>query len=394
MLTVQEAQSQILQSLIPLATKTIALTEAENRVLAAPIFANEDFPPFARSAVDGYAVTAEEVPGTFIISEIIHAGQSPKQPLTPGTCARIFTGAPLPQGANSIVMQEEVNAEANQVKISQAHPQMNIRPKGEDYKKGDCLLKKGTPLHAAQLAIAASVGQTHLSVFRQPRIAILSTGDELVPPDAIPAPYQIRDANTLLLKNLIKKSGGELLSSHLLPDDYSQLQTHLQQALTAKADLILFSGGASVGEKDFTKKLLQENGFHLHFEQINMRPGKPLIFATRDNISAFGIPGNPVSLLVCFYLFIQLAIQKMQGIEAKIHFLHSSLGKNFDYSPNLRETYWPARCETTEQGAELFPLAWKGSGHIASFAYANALIRIPSGTGPFSKGQPLFWLPL
>ncbi|MBX7158189.1 MAG: molybdopterin molybdotransferase MoeA [Verrucomicrobiae bacterium] len=394
MLTVQEAQSHILQSLVPLANETIALTEAENRVLAMSISADEDFPPFARSAVDGYAVIAEEVPGAFTISEIIHAGQSPKHPLISGNCARIFTGAPLPQGANGVVMQEEVQTEADRVKISQAYPKMNIRQKGEDYKKGDCLLKKGTPLHAAQLAIAASIGQTHLSVFRQPRIAILSTGDELVSPDATPAPYQIRDTNTLLLKNLIPKSGGKLLSSHLLPDDYSQLQTHLQKALTEKVDLILFSGGASVGEKDFTKKLLQENGFQVHFDQINIRPGKPLIFATRNNIAAFGIPGNPVSLLVCFYLFIQIAIQKMQGVEAKIHFLHSPLGKDFDYSPNLRETYWPARCETKKQETELFPLAWKGSGHIASFAYADALIQIPSGSGPFTKGKPLFWLPL
>lgn len=395
MLIAQEAQACIVNQTPILDSEKIILAEAENRVLANSVFADADFPPFARSAVDGYAVTAKETPASFFISEIINAGQAPQQTLTAATCARIFTGAALPESADCVVMQEKVRVENNKVQIPKTFCGMNVRQKGEDYKKGDCVLEKDTCLGPAHLAIAASVGETELSVYRQPRTVILSSGDELVPPNLIPSSHQIRDVNTLLLESLVKKDGGKILSSSLLPDDYQQLQTHLQKAVENKTDLILFSGGASAGEKDFTKKLLQDHGFQIHFDQINVRPGKPLIFATRQATVAFGIPGNPVSALVCFYLFIHLAIKKMQGTRDELCLFNSPLGQDFNYSSCSRETFWPARWRSLGNNIQIFPLPWQGSGHIASLANANALMQIPSGvSGPFVKGHSFSWIPL
>lgn len=396
MLSVQEAQAIIDQNITALPAEGINLNDAENRVLAEPIYADEDFPPFTRSAMDGYALNAEDKTTQFKIIETIHPGQKPVHALTPGTCARIFTGAGLPPNANCVIKQEDVIALLENIEISSFLKVANrhLRKKGEDFQKGEILLSSGTRFNAAQLAIAASVGATELKVYRQPKVTIFCTGDELISPQEKPSPFQIRNVNGILLETLVKKNGGSMIESHLLADEYDLLQSHLQKALTLKTDLVLFSGGASAGDKDHVKKLLQENGFTLHFTQVNVRPGQPLIFAKRNQTIAFGIPGNPVSHLVCFNLFIQLALTRLQNKTPDLEYFQSPLAHNFDYTPTTRETFWPAQRIVANFGTEILPLPWNGSGHISSLATADSLIRILPNTGLFSKGHILSWLSL
>jgi molybdopterin molybdotransferase len=318
MITVEEARARILAAFAPLAAEQVALTEGLGRVLAEDIIARVTQPPSAVSAMDGYAVRAADVakvPVQLRVTGYAQAGHAIAGKLQAGEAARIFTGAALPPGADAVVIQEDTTASGDQVEVREsAHVGRHVRAAGTDFNKGDILLKKGRRLTARDIGIAAAMNAPWLRVTRRPRIAILATGDEVVMPGEPIGPTQIVSSNSLSLSAFVTACGGEPVHLGIAPDNLDVLQR--MAAAAAGADLLVTSGGASVGEHDLVQKALGAAGMELDFWKIAMRPGKPVLFGRVGATPVLGLPGNPVSALVGSTLFLRPAIDKMLGLAA------------------------------------------------------------------------------
>ncbi len=315
MLAVAEAQARILEAAWLQPPEQCSLRQALGRVLAEDIAARRTQPPSAMSAMDGYAVRAADVetaPATLKIVAEIPAGKSYDQPLNPGETARIFTGAPLPAGADAIVIQENAERDGDAVTLrASAEPGVYVRPAGLDFADGEVLLKAGKLLNARDIGLIAAMNIPWLMVRRRPRIAILATGDEVVMPGDPVGPNQIVSSNGLALAALIETVGGDPVLLGVAPDDAAGLK---QLAAGARgADMLVTTGGASVGEHDLVQSALGEQGLELDFWRIAMRPGKPLMFGQIGEAQMLGLPGNPVSSIVCAILFLAPAIRTMLG---------------------------------------------------------------------------------
>ncbi|HEX4348765.1 MAG TPA: molybdopterin molybdotransferase MoeA, partial [Verrucomicrobiae bacterium] len=286
MISLADARALIAKNISPLPAVDSLLAQAGGRVLRQDVAAREDVPGFDRSAMDGYAIASDDTSEKFRIVAEIQPGAMPKRKITRGECARIFTGAPIPAGASQVVMQEDVCIEGEFMVPLKRSGVMHIRHRGEDAHKGDLLLKPGTALGAGELALLASLGRTQLKIAPTVRVAHFATGDELVAPDQKVKPGQIRDSNSTLVAALVRQFGGEMVKQERVADDFGLLLKKTR-ALKKSYDLLLLSGGASVGDYDFGKKLLAALGFKIHFTAINLRPGKPLVFATRGRQAAF-----------------------------------------------------------------------------------------------------------
>lgn len=348
------------------------LAEAHGRVLAGPARADAEYPSGDRSMMDGYVIHADAGPGTFRVVGEIQAGQVPSRKLGAGEAMRIYTGALLPEGGGRVLMQEEARREGGTVTFAQMSERRFVRPAGSEARTGDVVLPAGTRLGAAELAILAQVGLVTPRVIRAPAVHHLATGGELVAPAETPRPGQIRDTNSTLLAALIADAGATIAQSHRSIDDPAQLVELARQP----CDLLLVSGGASVGDYDFGAETLRRLGFTIHFDRVNLRPGKPLTFATRGDSAAFVIPGNPVSHFVCFHTAIRLALEQMAGIPPAWNFLRLPVRGGEPMRPDPRETFWPAH--TLAEDGQLFvtPKRWSTSGDTFSLAGTNALVRI------------------
>jgi molybdopterin molybdotransferase len=326
MLPVNEAEAIILD-LVPVLnvnqdSEIVSLDMAYGRILATSITSQLDFPHWDNSAMDGYAVRYQDVqncsleqPVTLEIVTEIAAGDRPKTPIKSGQTARIFTGAMLPEGADTIVIQENTQKEGNTVKILAAPEyQEFVRHKGAFYQAGKPLLEEGVKIGAAEIAVLATAQCTQLSVYRHPRVAILSTGDELVTPEQPLQPGQIVDSNQYALASFVTSNGGIPIKLGIVPDRPELLKEAIAQAISS-ADIVLSTGGVSVGDYDYVDRILTELGGTLHIRSVAVKPGKPLTVATFDNNNClyFGIPGNPVSALVSCWRFVQPALKKLSG---------------------------------------------------------------------------------
>jgi molybdopterin molybdotransferase len=318
MITVEEARARILAAFAPLAAEQVALTDGLGRVLAEDIVARVTQPPAAVSAMDGYAVRAADVAKVAVqlrVSGYAQAGHAIAAKLQPGEAARIFTGAALPPGADAVVIQEDTTASGDQVEVRESVTAgRHVRAAGTDFNKGDVLLKKGRRLTARDIGIAAAMNAPWLRVTRRPRIAVLATGDEVVMPGEPMGPTQIVSSNSLSLSAFVTACGAEPIHLGIAPDDISVLQR--MAAAAAGADLLVTSGGASVGEHDLVQKALGAAGMELDFWKIAMRPGKPVLFGRVGATPVLGLPGNPVSALVGSTLFLRPAIDRMLGLTA------------------------------------------------------------------------------
>lgn len=315
LLSLEDARQRLLQQALgaaPLDIECVLLGEADGRVLAQPVVAPIDLPPWDNSAMDGYALRLADLSAQPLpVSQRILAGGVP-QPLQPGTCARIFTGAPLPPGADTVEMQENVQLAADgRVNFLQAlRAGQNVRRQGEEIRVGESVLPVGTRLGPAEMALAAALGVARLDVFRKPRVAVLSTGDELVEPGRPLAPGQIYNSNRTLLLAWLARIGCQALDGGILPDDERQTRQALDAL--AQVDLIVTSGGVSVGEADVLGQLLREEG-ELIFWKLNLKPGKPFICGRYGGVPLFGLPGNPGSTLVTFGLLAKPYLQARMG---------------------------------------------------------------------------------
>ncbi len=364
------AQQQRLQDSEP-----VALNEARQRVLANDLVATLDLPPWPNSAMDGYALNVDDWQGQpLTVSQQIFAGVAP-QALLPGTCARIFTGAPVPEGANCVEMQENVDVQDDgRVRFTQPlRVGQNIRPQGQENRAGQVLLAAGKRLGPFELAIAAAQGCTHVSVVRRPRVALLSTGDELAEPGTPLKPGCIYNSNRTLLSHWLSALGCDVIDGGILPDQPQRTRLKLEQ-LQHAADLILTTGGVSAGDADCLGQVLRECGKPL-FWKLSIKPGKPLTVGYFGSVPVIGLPGNPTSALVTFGLLARAYLLRIQGVE-DVTPLSFAVSVGFDWpkAGNRRE-YLRARLE---QGrAVLYPN--QSSGVLLGASWADGLVEIPEG---------------
>ena len=388
MISLADARALIAENISPLRATAAPLAGAFGRVLRQDVFAKEDLPAFDRSAMDGYAVGRDDDSEKFRIIAEIQPGAAPKIKIKRGECARIYTGAQIPAGASQVVMQENVRVEGNFIVPLEKSRATHIRRRGEDARKGDLLLKSGTRLGAGELALLASLGVTRPKISPPVRVAHFATGNELAAPEQKLKPGQIRDSNSTLVAAFVREFGGEILRHERVADDFDLL-LRKSRALKNSFDLLLLSGGASVGDYDFGKKLLSVLGFQIHFTTVNLRPGKPLVFATRGKRAAFILPGNPVSHCVTLHAAVRLALEKFSGAEVSWPLAKIRLAESFEAKPGVRETFWPARVEIQNGELVARPLRWQSSGDITALAGANALLQLAGGAQPPKAGEDI-----
>jgi molybdopterin molybdotransferase len=312
----EEAQRLIIEACCPLGTENVALGESLGRIPIADVFAREPIVPFARSAMDGFAVRCEDTDAAPILLPVAgaaFAGMSPESRLHPGTALGVATGAPLPKGADAVVPIERVRQQDGSVAILERikHGQ-HVFPPGEDALPGDVLAQAGMPLYPAAIGLLASAGESRLAVTRRPRVAIVCSGDELVAVEAAPGFGQIRNSNIYMLKNLVSSTGGNVVYCETAPDAYETLRPTLESAMCC-ADLVITTGGASVGTRDLVKPILRELGVHFAFEGVAMRPGRPTAFGSLSDCRIAVLPGNPAAAFVAFFELVAPAIWRLAG---------------------------------------------------------------------------------
>jgi len=368
-------------------TENVSLADAEGRVLARDLVASLDLPPWPNSAMDGYALRLADWQGEPLpVSQRIFAGHAP-QPLQPGTCARIFTGAPVPAGADCVEMQE--NAEvADDGRVRFLEPlkvDQNIRPQGQETRQGEQVMSAGTRLGPIELGLAATLGQARLDVVRKVRVAVLSTGDELIEPGLPLGPGQIYNSNRRLLVSWLQRLGCEVRDAGILPDDLAR--THECLAALGDVDLILSTGGVSVGEADYLGAALREAG-ELALWKLAIKPGKPLTFGHFRGVPVIGLPGNPASTLVTFGLLTRPYLLRRQGV-ADVTPLRFDMPAGFDWpKPGTRREYLRARIE---QG-QVRIYKNQSSGVLRSAAWAEGLVEVREGSTP-KQGDSVPFIP-
>lgn len=377
MLEISKARQLILQSARPRPATTVATHAAFGRVLAQDVRSDADSPPFPKALMDGYAVRSADVTAAatrLVVLEQVTAGNMPSRSLTPGTASQVMTGAPLPPDADAVVMVEQTRRDGDHVIIdSPAVPGQNLMPQAGVYRQGDTILAAGRRLRAIEIALAGEVGLEQLAVVPSPSVAILSTGDELCEIASTPGPGQIRNSNGPMLECLAQSCGGQVNSLGIARDEPQELSSKIHDGLTS--DVLILSGGVSAGVLDLVPRTLAEAGVETIFHKINLKPGKPLWFGVRSRDAGhtlvFGLPGNPVSSLVCFELFVRPALQRLAGqAEPELPIRTARLKHTYRFRGG-RPTYFPARISWTDAGYEVATIAWKGSSDLPSVSQAN-----------------------
>ena len=378
LISVEEARARILSAIRAVEVEIVPIGQAHGRVAGADLAARLNHPPDPVSAMDGYALRAEDartIPARLRKIGVSRAGERFKGQLTPGTCIRIFTGAVVPEGADMIALQEDSEESGDEVVIGEVPPRGRyIRKAGMDFSVGQLLVPAGRAITARDLGLLASSGHGEVPVRRRPRVAILSTGDELVPPGAVPGPDQIVGSNGIALAAAVQSWGAEAIEIGIASDETQAIAEAADRA--RGADILITSGGASVGDHDLMQAGIAARGFRPDFWRIAMRPGKPLMFGRIGELPVLGVPGNPVSALVCAMLFLRPALRTMLGMaETQPQFerarLTVAMGEN-----DRREEYGRGRLERGADGALMVaPFSAQDSAMQALLAHADCLIR-------------------
>jgi len=385
----------------------VNLLAASGRVLAEDISSDRDLPPFPRSTRDGYAVRSSDlarIPAAFELIGEIKAGEKPENPplrLSAGQAISIMTGAPVPVGADAVVMVEYTKRQDDSVEITQqVSAGENIVPRGAEARQGSVLLARGLRLGHAAIALAASVGKSEIKVYTRPRVAILTTGDEIVGVDATPGPTQIRNSNSYSLAAQIQKAGGQPVLLPIAPDEPASLRRLIEEGL--KFDLLLMTGGVSMGRYDLVEQVLSEMNAEFFFTGAKIQPGRPVVFGRlAPGASAretpkyfFGLPGNPVSTMVTFELFARPMLAALAGERPnKLAFVHVRLKKEIRTRTGLRR-FLPAILTGELEDSQVEIVPWQGSGDIAAIARANCLVVIPADREHIPAGEFIPILPL
>ncbi|MGC9449257.1 gephyrin-like molybdotransferase Glp [Cereibacter johrii] len=392
MISVEEALARTLALAAPLPVERVALGEARGRVMARPALATRDQPPFDASAMDGYALIGDPPAGaTFPVVGEAAAGHLYAGTLGPGEAVRIFTGAPVPEGATRVVLQEDVTAEGGTIRLNAAATGgTHIRPRGQDFRTGDSLSPRR--LQPNDLALLAAMNIPEVTVTRRPSVALIATGDELVMPGEVPRPDQIVASNSFALKALVEAEGAEARLLPIARDTEDELRTVLD--LASDADLIVTIGGASVGDHDLVGKVAAGMGLERAFYKIAMRPGKPLMAGRLRGVPMLGLPGNPVSSIVCAHLFLLPMLRAMLGLPpAPAPLLRAELAVALPANPT-RAHYMRARLTRQDGLPRIEPFSSQDSALLRLLAEADALLVRPADDGPRAPGDLVDYISL
>ena len=376
--------------------EAIPLELAAGRTLAEDIVADRNYPPFNRAARDGFAVRSADIatpPARLRVIGETRAGEPSRYRVNPGEAVEIMTGAPGPEGADCVVMVEYTSRASADVVIQQSLPPgRNFVAQGSESAAGSNVLGAGSRLEYAQIALLASVGKSVVPVFRQPRVAILSTGDEVVDIELTPASYQIRNSNAYSLAAQVWRCGGIPEILPVAPDRLDATRNLIEIGL--ESDMLLLSGGVSMGKYDLVEAVLAELEAELFFTQVLIQPGKPLVFGRTTGKPFFGLPGNPISTMVTFEIFGRLALARLAGVaDVSLPFTEAVLAEDFRHNPSLTR-FLPARLEGEYGQSRVSPVKWQGSGDLASIATANCFLVAGADRESWNAGERIAVLPL
>ncbi len=394
MLTYEQARRTVIEQVEkakgPRETAAITLWDALGFVLAEEVKTDREYPPFHRSTRDGYAVRSAEVSAGATVRCVaeIKAGDSVTQPLAPGTCVQIMTGAAVPDGSDAVVMIEHTNRDGDSVRFEcAAQPGQNIVRRGSEAKRGETILSSGMRLGYAELALAAQVGATQLRCASKPRVAILSTGDEVIAIDQQPGAFQIRNSNSVSIAAQVRVAGGEPVLLGNAADRIDDLREKISRGL--RQDVLVLSGGVSMGKYDLVETVLKDLGAQFYFDAVAIRPGRPAVFGKCGDTFVFGLPGNPVSTMVTFELFVVPAIDLLNGAPARdLPLVEARLGAPLNEKQGLAH-FLPARVEWRGPTPEVKALPWQGSGDVAALARANCYLVVAADRGQVNVGETM-----
>ena len=393
LLTFEQAQALVLARALPLPSEPVALADAAGRVTAGDATATVDLPPFASSAMDGFAVRSADLPGALTVVGDIAAGSPASRPLEPGEAMEISTGGVVPEGADAVAPIEIVVRTANIVEIGTALPSgANVRPRGGDVVAGVVVVPGGTRLGAAQLGALAAAGVAELACARRPQVAVLATGSELARPGTPLAPGQVYEANALMLAASLTEAGAIVEQLPSVADDEAAHREALERGLAA--DILVSSGGVSVGPHDLVRRIERELGVEEVFWRVAIRPGKPVAFGVRGRTLVFGLPGNPVSALVGCELFVKPALRALLGRSEPLPALRPGRLETPLRRNEARDDFVRARAFSDGDEVRLQPLSGQESHMIARAAAADALVHVPRGEGELAAGARVRWLAL
>lgn len=390
MITVDKALGIIFDHVEPLSAELVALEQAHRRVLAEDIVADIDLPPFDRARMDGYALRAADVavtPAKLRVIGEVPAGARFERRVNSGEAVKIFTGAPVPDGADSVQKVEVTRGEGDVVVIFEPTTTGQfITPHASEVAAGDVVARSGRQIGAAEMAVLASFGYSRVKVARHPRVAVISTGSELVDVSAKPSGAQIRNSNTYTLAAYAEQAGALVENFKTVEDTPEATREALSRAADNR-DIVVTSGGVSMGDYDLVKAALTEIGAEIYFDRVTIRPGKPIVFAKRDHTYFFGLPGNPVSTSVTFNVFVRPAIRALQGEGSPLlPVVGAQLSRSLK-DQSSRRSYLPARLFIEAGRAMIEPLKWGGSSDLVAFMRANALIIVREDVHEISEGD-------
>jgi molybdopterin molybdotransferase len=388
MLTVEEALEAILARVSTLGTERVDVVGAWGRVLAEPVVSRREIPPWPNSSMDGYAVRAEDTASGAALAVVgrVEAGGLPSRVIGRGEAMRIFTGAPLPEGADTVVPQEDVDTRDDRIALRGAFERAAyVRERGEDVRVGDRVLEPGTLLTAAEVGLLATLGHGQVRVYRRPRVAILSTGNELADLGTEPRPGQIPNTNTYTLMAQVLEAGGDPISLGVARDHLEAIEERVRAA--RDADMLVSSAGVSVGELDLVRDALTNAGAELHLWRVSMRPGKPITFGSLGDRPVFGLPGNPVSAMVTFEMFVRPALLKLAGRRRLTRPRVQARALAPVANPGSRRGYLRVQLEPIEQGLGARLTGEQGSAILRSMVAADGLAVVPPDTTVPSGGN-------
>ena len=377
------------------ATESTSLGAALGRVLAENMRSDRDYPPFNRSARDGFAVRASDVanpPASLKVLGQTRAGELSRFRIESGETVEIMTGAPGPEGADAVVMWEHSTREGEHVTLESGVPAgKNLILRGSEAEAGSVILKDGKTLEYPEIALLAATGHSEVEVYRRPQVAILSTGDEVVEVTEKPESFQIRNSNAHALAMQVRRRGGEARILPIAPDEINRTRELVEQGL--EADMLLLSGGVSMGKYDFVERVLTDLGAEFYFTQVLIQPGKPLVFGQVAGTPVFGLPGNPISTMVTFEVFARMALDRLAGrSDSPLPFFAARLGLDFKHKPVLTR-FLPARLAGDYGEATVNPVKWQGSGDLIAFAKANCFLVASTDRASWAAGDWISVLP-
>ncbi|MFN7931851.1 MAG: gephyrin-like molybdotransferase Glp [Bryobacteraceae bacterium] len=372
--------------LSPPVRERVSLAAAAQRVLAEVVTADRDYPPVARSVRDGFAVRSQDLPGSFQVIGEVRAGETSRLSLGPQQAIEIMTGAPIPSGADTVVMVEHVERQGLTIQTERRNkPGEFINPAGAETRAGAVLLTPGELLTYPRIALLATIGRSEIEVYAKPTVSILTTGDEVVPVEQTPLPFQVRNSNAWSIAAQVARAGGIPVILPVAPDEYSQTRELIEQGF--QSDLLLLSGGVSAGKYDLVEKVLSELGAEFFFDRVKIQPGQPLVFGKAMGKYFFGLPGNPASTMVTFEVFARAAVERLAGLTTpSLPLAWATLTQPFRHKTGLTR-FLPAML--SPDGFAITPIRWQGSSDVPSLARANAFLVADEDRESWDAGEQI-----